>query len=504
MTDQEKLALLTAKLGVTLKPSDARYDKQGHLIQLRLAELNLIELPPEIGQFNYLEGLFLWDNRLYHLPPEIWQLTNLKRLDLDNNKLTTIPPEIGQLTNLEILGLFNNQLTNIPPEIWQLSKLKSVSLQENPFDTKLKSLTIRNFKAFPTCTLDLAPLTIFIGENSAGKSSLLQVLLLMKQTLESPSSKGVLTLNSHYVQFQQIREIIFGLPKEDATFGFEFGFANFKIRFVFKVFSQQHRVILHEFYINEQQLNVTNLTELNEMLVSDSDTKRFCSSEFYNFFETLNYVRPIRPAPQRYYRLSGVEPQWIGTEAEDLADYLEANPTVKKRVRDWFVKSAKLAKNVKFKSMPKRGQMEITFIEPHTGLEIDLSRLGFGYSQMLPLVVATFSEMRTLIFEAPEIHLNSSLHGLLTDLFIDGANSGKQILVETHSEHVIYRIQRRVAEGKIAPQDVAIYYISRGQAGSTAKRLTITPTGEIPDWPEGFFEAEMEDIYERVLARVKD
>ncbi len=464
-TDQEKLALLTAKLGVTLKQpyqSDestiprAEYDEQDKLISLNLTELELTELPPEIGQ-----------------------LTNLQKLDLSYNQLTTIPPEIRQLINLQELNLTDNPI-------------------------RLTSLTIHNFKAFVDCAIQLAPLTIFIGENSAGKSSLLQVLLLMKQTQESPQSKGVLNINSHYVQFQQIREIIFGMPKEEATFGFEFGFADFKMGFGFKVPSRQHGVSLHELYFNEQKLSVPDATSLVETLIKISTPAKFYSSPFFHFFKTLNYVRPIRPAPQRYYRLSGVEPQWIGTEAEDLADYLEANPAVKKQVRDWFVKSAKLAKNVKFKSMPKRGLMEITFIEPHTGLEIDLSRLGFGYSQMLPLVVATFSEMRTLIFEAPEIHLNSNLHGLLTDLFIEGANNGKQILVETHSEHVIYRIQRRVAEGKIAPQDVAIYYISRGKDGSTAKRLTITPEGEIPDWPDGFFDARMKDVFARVLAGDQD
>jgi predicted ATPase len=179
---------------------------------------------------------------------------------------------------------------------------------------------------------------------------------------------------------------------------------------------------------------------------------------------------------------------------------LEANPIVKERVRDWFVASAKLSSEVEFKSNRDRGQMEILFTEATTGLEIDISRLGFGYSQILPIVVAAFSDMNMLIFEAPEIHLNPSLHGALADLFIEGANDGKQVLVETHSEHVIYRIQRRVAEGIIAPEDVAIYYVSRGQEGSVANRLTLTKEGEIPDWPAGFFEAEMEDIYERVLA----
>jgi len=75
------------------------------------------------------------------------------------------------------------------------------SLSKSP----LKRFSIENFKAFRKSELDLAPLTILIGENSSGKSSLLQALLLIKQTLESPSGGAVLNLNSHYVQFRHFR-----------------------------------------------------------------------------------------------------------------------------------------------------------------------------------------------------------------------------------------------------------------------------------------------------------
>jgi predicted ATPase len=188
----------------------------------------------------------------------------------------------------------------------------------------------------------------------------------------------------------------------------------------------------------------------------------------------MGYIRPIRPAPERYYTLYGIQPDWIGVQAENIADFLESHPEVQQHVQRWFVQIAGLSNQVQFKTDTQRGQMEILFTEATTGLEIDISRLGLGYSQILPIVVATFSQMEMLIFEAPEIHLNPSLHGVLTDLFIEGANSGKQILVETHSEHVIYRLQRRIAEGQIELPDVAIYYVRRGAKGSVAERLEIT------------------------------
>jgi len=352
----------------------------------------------------------------------------------------------------------------------------------------LKRFTVENFKAFRKCVLELAPLTILIGENSSGKSSLLQALLLIKQTLESPIGGGILNLNSHYVQFRQFREIVFGMPAEKATIGFELEFDTLKLYLKVGSTAKKEGVTLQQLRVNDENLPVieNNLLEAPHLL--------------FRVFAKMGYIRPIRPAPERYYTLYGINPDWIGVQAENIADFLESNPEVRQKVQNWFVKSAQLANKVQFKNDTQRGQMEILFTEAATGLEIDISRLGFGYSQILPIVVATFSQMNTLIFEAPEIHLNPSLHGALTDLFIDGALSGKQVLVETHSEHVIYRIQRRIAEGKIAPKDVAIYYVRRDAEGSVAERLEVTTAGEMPNWPDGFFDARMQDVFARLLA----
>jgi len=356
----------------------------------------------------------------------------------------------------------------------------------------LKSFAIKNFKAFRNGVLNLAPLTILIGENSSGKSSILQALLLIKQTLESPIGGGVLNLNSHYVQFRQFREIVFGMPLDEAILGFELSTDDFKVSFKVGLKNKEEGVNLLEWCVNNEPLPIKNRTL--------SDAIRMGSHQLFSLFANMGYIRPIRPAPERYYTLYGIQPDWIGVQAENIADFLESNPEVRQKVQHWFVKTAQLAHQLQFKSDAQRGQMEILFTEATTGLEIDISRLGFGYSQILPIVTATFSKMGMLIFEAPEIHLNPSLHGVLADLFIFGANSGKQILVETHSEHVIYRLQRRIAEGKIALTDVAIYYVRRGAEGSVVERLEITKTGEIPNWPNGFFDARMQDVFARVLA----
>jgi predicted ATPase len=371
-------------------------------------------------------------------------------------------------------------------------------MHDNTGRLELKKLSIENFKAFKTCTLELAPLTILIGENSSGKSSLLQALLLLKQTLESPPGGGILNLNSHYVQFHQFREIVFSMPFKEASVGFELEFQQDQLSFKVGTGQKGNQLNLFDVRVNNKSLSLDKIGLSVETLNRNATLRSLLNyylqvskregigqlneMDIMLLFAGIGYVQPIRPLPQRYYDLRGTNPYWIGSQAEDIADFLEANPAIKKQVRHWFVELAKLAQEVKFKSDPKRGQMEIIFTDSKSGLEIDISRLGFGISQILPIVIATFSQMNMLIFEAPEIHLNPKLHGVLTDMFVEGALSGKQVLVETHSEHVVYRVQRRIAEGKIAPEAVAIYYVQWDKTGANAKRLTMTETGEIPEY----------------------
>ena len=80
----------------------------------------------------------------------------------------------------------------------------------------------------------------------------------------------------------------------------------------------------------------------------------------------------------------------------------------------------------------------------------------------------------------------------LGDFFIE-ASKTKQVIVETHSEHMVLRIRRRVAAGDLSPDDVAIYFVERGRYGSKVRRISFGSNGLVSDWPKGFFD---EDYYE--------
>jgi predicted ATPase len=135
--------------------------------------------------------------------------------------------------------------------------------------------------------------------------------------------------------------------------------------------------------------------------------------------------------------------------------------------------------------------------------EVNLADVGFGISQVLPVLVQCFYAPANsiLILEQPEIHLHPRVQASLADLFIEtiharegSKNRNLQLLVESHSEHFLRRLQRRIAEEKLRPEEVAIYFCEPSTRGSKIQELEIDLFGNIRNWPEDFFGDEMGDL----------
>jgi predicted ATPase len=141
--------------------------------------------------------------------------------------------------------------------------------------------------------------------------------------------------------------------------------------------------------------------------------------------------------------------------------------------------------------------------------EVKITDVGFGVSQVLPALVQAFycPPHSTVWMEQPEIHLHPQVQAELADVFIsaiqsrqDGVERQVQLIVESHSEHFLNRLQRRVAEGVLTPDDVAVYFCRRSAAGADLEPLKLNLFGDIENWPPNFFGDEMADITARTLA----
>ena len=236
-----------------------------------------------------------------------------------------------------------------------------------------------------------------------------------------------------------------------------------------------------------------------------------------SFFSTsVKYIGPLRDEPKPLYPLAtSAEPSDVGLRGELTAAVLDLHkdvtiryfpsgnfqaPTVKRQtssrtllaaVRDW-VQYLGVADDIATRDRGKLGH-ELKVRVATEGVDQDLTHVGVGVSQVLPILVMSLlaEEDTTLIFEQPELHLHPKVQTLLGDFFLSMALLGKQCIVETHSEYLINRLRFRAASAPLEQSisDVMkIYLVEKIEETSTFKEIIVNDYGAIPDWPEGFFD----------------
>ncbi len=239
-------------------------------------------------------------------------------------------------------------------------------------------------------------------------------------------------------------------------------------------------------------------------------------------FQKIYYLGPLREYPQRIYSWAGGEPQDVGHRGELAIPALLAS---RKRPNDCFHKIRFISIEEKVAYWLKelglidsfrvaviaenRQYYEVRVKRSPNSSEVLITDVGFGVSQILPVLVLCYyaPEGSTIILEQPEIHLHPSVQSGLADVFIDVIQNRKiQIILESHSEHLLHRLQRRIAEEKdgLTKQDISLYFCDMTPEGnSKLTTLEIDDFGNIINWPENFFGDEMGDLFAMTEAAMK-
>lgn len=139
------------------------------------------------------------------------------------------------------------------------------------------------------------------------------------------------------------------------------------------------------------------------------------------------------------------------------------------------------------------------FFDLDTKTHVFAKDIGYGVSQVLPIVMASAlstNENLHMMIEQPELHLHPRLQGRLGNLFVAAAKRGRPISVETHSEHLILRIQKLIRTGECDPSLVKVIFVERTDLGAIAHELRMNEIGNFVDeWPGGFFEERLEELF---------
>ncbi len=216
----------------------------------------------------------------------------------------------------------------------------------------------------------------------------------------------------------------------------------------------------------------------------------FNTSELRDLLNSLSFIGPLREIPHKYYEIESETYKTVGPSGENMANLVRYNFEQYKVKINFWIKKFGFGDELVIEKLSE-DLFSILFFEKRGNKKTRISNSGFGASQVLPLIVqAIIAEEQSLtIAEQPEIHLNPKLQCELADLFIEMANNGKRIIVETHSEHLLLRLRRLIAEKKIDSDKVGIFFIDKKENESIIKEISLQNNGYIDpnDWPKDFF-----------------
>jgi len=233
------------------------------------------------------------------------------------------------------------------------------------------------------------------------------------------------------------------------------------------------------------------------------------------FGTSIRYLGPLRDEPKVVHGVwdERVDSLPVGIRGELTAEVLTRRKTDHIRYRDWNNKPAMkslpdavadwcnylgLGDHINVLDLGKQGRgIELRV----NGVHRDLTTIGVGASQLLPVLVAglTVPVGSIVMIEQPELHLHPKVQSRLADFFLY-ARPGVKFLIETHSEYLITRIRRRVAEGKVVPAIVRVMFAEQHQGATSVRTLGMSEFGDFEVWPDGFFDAQDDDSLEIVRA----
>ncbi|MDT0646952.1 AAA family ATPase [Zunongwangia sp. F260] len=428
-------------------------------------------------------------------------------------------------------------------------------------------ISIENFKSISKVhNFEIKPMTVLSGTNSSGKSSFVQMLLLIKKTLEDSSTKSVLSIKNREfkdIVFNQNKnnKILFSIVLDPKEVTIPPNYINTKEVSVDVGFQMRdERIFVSDFILdlkaeegNSWFLKINNETErASKAEVSNPSTfiQALDKTEFRgsidfaamipqtltdttgdkypfkidwikdgltNVFNSFYYIGPIRQKPEIAYKES-LSSRYVGIAGEYTAQILKdfenekvdsysfnqidkKSTTLLEAVNYWLCDQFKISKKVY--SEKKEDSYQI-YLEDNNGLKVNIKHVGYGVSQVLPIVVQglLMPKEGILIIEQPEIHLHPKIQSLLYDFFYSLTLIDKKVIVETHSSHFITRMRRRIAEDESNNMDdiINLTFIENG----IFRKLELDDFGTILNYyPEDFIEQPAKEMDSIIKAQIK-
>jgi hypothetical protein len=414
----------------------------------------------------------------------------------------------------------------------------------NPLEMPIQPITAVRIKGFKSLadeqTIALRPLTLLAGANSSGKSSAIQPLLLLKQTLEASYDPGPLLLDGPHVRFTSADQFLSKISgRQHREFEIRVELANRAGGSVFRKGPEGHleidrtvlsignqEVILRPGISDQELRRLPEWSSVYPLLPPDApgyhsvgryrcflgveidipeSSIRFAPIPAVPIVPLLRilHVPGLRGNPARVYKATGGDQPFPGTfenyAASVIASWQDHTDSrveaLGRSLEDlglsWTVRTRPIdATQVELLvgRLPQRAKSRTEDL-------VNIADMGFGVSQVLPVLVALLlAEPNQMVYlEQPELHLHPRAQEALAVVLVDAANRGVRVVAETHSSLLLLAVQTLVVEGKIDPDKVKLHWFQRDSRGSThVHSADLDELGTYGDWPVDFGQVGLE------------
>ena len=423
----------------------------------------------------------------------------------------------------------------------------------------ITKIAVKGFKSIAEeCEIDICPLTLLAGANSSGKSSIMQPLLMLKQTLEASYDPGPLLIDGPNVQFTEAAQFLSKLVGKKGVDSFQIGIGTsisnlphsvvtvFRkgadgieiVKMTSEAKSKGEPPVFPEHLTLYPEMPPDKIEELtNEYMIlrvagvnrvkgsrcflrlaSQGDSKSFnldttvklIGDPEHNILETI-HLPSLRGSPKRIYELANAGPLYPGTFEHYTASLIHVWQETKdkrlKMVADALYTLGLTGKVGTEKVGDVGIELQVSRLPHNRNNETDMVNIadvGFGVSQVLPALVAIIvAEPGQLVYlEQPELHLHPRAQVALARVLADAAKRGVRVVAETHSSLLLLGIQTLIAEGNLSPELVKLHWFTRREDGVTeVTSADMDEAGAYGDWPEDFDDVDLK-IQSRYLNAV--
>lgn len=378
----------------------------------------------------------------------------------------------------------------------------------------LTRIDLRYFKCFEILNLTFCPLTLLTGANASGKSTVMQALVLLHQTMREHERSSRLMLNGSMLKLGAVSDVI---NHEQGRRGCSISLHDNRTAFFHWDFEGEHSDLSMEvrrIHVGSDKDGEWewNGTQPLRYLIPEN----FDGGSLPDRLQRTTYLTAERLGPREHYVLD--DPQLtpvVGSKGENAVSVLysggdlhvlrklvilDAPPT---RFRQVEARMASFFPGCELEMMPVPRTNSVV-LGIRTSRITDFHRpvhTGFGLTQVLPIVVSALSAKPDdlLLIENPEVHLHPAGQSAMGKFLAEVASSGVQVIVETHSDHVLNGIRRAVKQNTIDSNDIALHYFcslheEREKGRAQVESLAIDVNGNIDSWPDGFFDQFDKDL----------